>query len=108
MSVEEDIGGLKADMTSVKDQTSKIFSKIDVMNSNLISHSSQTLVRLDVIEERHDALSEHVESRVDPHIRNFVKARASAAGLFVGIGTAAGFASGAIFDALKSFWKGGS
>lgn len=106
MSIEEDIGGLKADMITVKDQTSKIFSKIDLVNSNLTTHSTQTLVRLDVIEERHDALSEHVESRVDPHIKNFVKARASATGLFVGIGTAAGFASGAIFDALKVFWKG--
>lgn len=108
MSVEEDIGGLKADMATVKDQTSKIFAKIDGMSVALTAHSSQTVVRLDVIEERHAILSDHIDTQVDPHIRSYVKTRAGARGILLGIGAAAGLVSGALFDLVKVFWKGGS
>lgn len=52
MSVEEDIGGLKADMKTVKDQASRIFHKMDEMHTALIKHSVEAVARLDVVEER--------------------------------------------------------
>lgn len=108
MSVEEDIGGLKADMTTIKDQTSRIFTKIDHMSSNLTAHSSRTIVRLDVLEEKQAGLNEHIDTRVDPHIRSLIRVRSGAVGVFVGIGSVAGFASSALFDAVKVFLKGDS
>lgn len=108
MSVEEDIGGLKADMKTVKDQTSKIFGKIDDMHTALIEHSVEAVVRLDVVEERHAVLSNHVATQVDPHVRSYVKTRASARGMLLGIGGVAGLVSGALLDFLKAFWRGGS
>lgn len=108
VSVEEDIGGLKADMATVKDQTSKISAKIDEMSTTLTAHSVQTVVRLDVIEERHASLSDHIDTHVDPQVRSYIKTRASARGMLLGIGGVAGLVSGALFDVVKDFWKGGA
>lgn len=38
MSTEEDIGALKADMTTVKGQTSKIFETMNVLSTQITSH----------------------------------------------------------------------
>lgn len=107
MSVEEDIGGLKADMKTVKDQTSRIFRKMDEMHAALIKHSVEAVARLDVVEERHDTLSDYVTTQVDPHVRSYLRTRASAKGVLLAIGGIAGLVSGAFFDFLKAFWNGG-
>lgn len=107
MSAQEDIGGLKADMKTVKDQTSKIFDKMDEMHTTLIKHSVETRGRLDVVEERHDTLSDYIATQVDPHVRSYVRTRANARGVLLGVGGVAGLVSGAMFDFLKAFWKGG-
>lgn len=108
MSVEEDIGGLKADMKTVKDQTSRIVGKMDEMHTALVKHSVEAVVRLDVAEERHTILSNHVTTQVDPYVRSYVKTRAGARGMLLGIGGVAGLVSGVLLDFLKAFWRGGT
>ena len=108
MSVEEDIGGLKADMKTVRNQNSKIFHKIDEMHTALITHSVEAAARLDAVEERHEILSDYVATQVDPHISSYVRTRASARGVLLVVGGVVGLLSSALFDFLKAFWNGGA
>ena len=52
MSVEEDIGGLKADMKTVKDQASKIFDKMDEMHTAMTAFTATTSERQKMGDER--------------------------------------------------------
>lgn len=107
MSMEEDIGGLKADMRTVRDQTSRISDKMDDMSMVITTHMASEASRLLVLEDRYDDLKVHIEETVEPDLKSLVQSRSRAKGVITGIGATAGITAATLTEILRSVFRGG-
>lgn len=108
MSVEEDIGGLKADMRTVREQTSRIFEKIDELSSAISEHRTSELTRLSNMEDRNRVLNDYMENNIAPELDSLLLTRSRAKGWIAGVGAFAGLAAATITEIIRSMIKGGS
>ena len=102
MPVEEDIGGLKADMRTVTEQTSAIFHKIDDLTSSLSERNTKEEARLSILEERQKILRSHIEDNINPAVESIKNAK----GYMLGLGGGAAIGGVGIIEAIKHFFKG--
>lgn len=82
MSVEEDIGGLKADMETVKGQTSNIFTTVNGMAVALADYMATTTARQDRTDEHVEELKteqDEVSVKVDAIVNEQKKMRGTLA-----------------------------
>lgn len=108
MSVEEDIGGLKADMRTVREQTSRIFEKIDELSTAVSQQRTSELTRLSNIEDRNKALGHKMENTVVPNVESLLLSRSRAKGLITGVGATAGLAAATVLEIVRSYLRGAS
>ncbi len=102
MGQEADIGGLKADMKTVKAQTSAIFDKLGEMSDKFADHHTAEQTRLGIIEDRQGTLREHIKETVDPAVKDFKATKHKTIGYLLGFG-----AGGAgIVELIKTLFKG--
>lgn len=106
MSFEEDIGGLKADMRTVREQTSRMFEKIDEMSVAILEHRTSELTRLSNVEDRHQFLNDHIEDSITPELNSLLLTRSRAKGWIAGVGATAGLAAATITEIIRSMIKG--
>lgn len=106
MSVEEDIGGLKADMATVKGQTSKIFDRIESLSEHVIEHSAKTTAQITHLGNLGEKVQEDigtVESRVD----NLEQSRTRAKWYLMGIGGGGALGGASLIEVIVRALKGG-
>lgn len=105
MSIDEDIGGLKADMRTVREETSRISSKIDRMNTSITAHNATERARLASLEERCLSLTAHIEKNINPELKSLMQSRSSMRGWIAGVGAASGLVAATIMEMARSIFR---